>query len=285
MYLLAAAILAATPVDVTLDTHFIHQFDSSLDGGGDVAVDRLGGQLRLDAEVTSEDSFLLRFGFEHDAWDFTGTGLGTLDPWSDVETVDIAFQWTHQTDDRTQFFGGPVVRWSGESGVSASDSVVVGGMIGLAHSINKDLTLGAGVGVLGQLEDSDRFYPIIVVNWNITDQLRLTSDITTRFGSRTGGELVWTPRKDWSLGVGLAYEYNRFRLDGDGFASGGVGEATSWPLFFRATWHPSDSVDVSLLTGLSLGGHVKAIAAGGAPLQGADYDPAGGIGLVARFHF
>ena len=286
LLLLTTCVAQAEVFKAKLDLHLAEQFDSSIDNGGKVGVSRYGAELRLDMHMFENDDLQLRFAYQRDEWDFSGsTGLGGDDPWDQVNTVDLALQWTHQLESKNQLFGGPLIRWSGDAGANQSDSDVLGGLVGITHVYSDTLVLGGGVGVIGSLEDDSRLFPVIVIDWKLSDDVRLSSDLTNRFGSKTGVELVWTPREDWSLGVGIAYDYNRFRLDNDGVAPGGVGEAISIPLTLRASYHPSPSVDITVFGGAVFGGELSVVDSAGSTLQTENYDSAGTIGLLARIRF
>ncbi len=276
----------ADSVDSILDFHLTKQFDSSIDNGGKVEATRYGAELRLQYQATDDDDLQLRFQYQRDDWNFSGTtGLGNDDPWDLVTTMDLALQWTHQLEEKTQIFGGPIVKWSGDSGAEQSESDVFGGMIGFTHVYSDTLVVGGGVGIIEALEDDDRFFPIIVLDWTLSDEVKLTSDITTRYGSRIGVELVWKPRDDWSLGAGISHDYSRFRLDDSGYAPDGVGEATSLPIHIRATYHPSPNVSITLLGGVVFGGELSLYDSAGVTLQTENYDSAGAIGILARITF
>lgn len=272
--------------DATLDFHLAKQFDSKIDSGGKIGATRYGAELRLDYTMTNDDALQLRFQYQRDDWDFSGTsGMGGDNPWDIVTTIDLALQWTHQIYDKTQLFGGPIMKWSGDSGAEQSESDVFGGVVGLIHVYSDTLVLGGGLGIIERLEDDARFFPVIVVDWQLSENLKLKSDLVTRYGSRTGVELVWTPRNDWTLGAGLSYDYSRFRLDNVGTAPKGVGEATSLPLTLRATYHPSQNVDITILGGFVLRGDLSVYDTAGSTLDAEEYDSAGTIGLLARIRF
>ena len=236
--------------------------------------------------MTNDDDLQLRFQFQRDDWDFSGTtGLGGDNPWDLVTTIDLALQWTHQLYENTKIFGGPIMKWSSDSGADQSESDVFGGMVGLTHVYSDTLVLGGGIGIIESLDDDARLFPIIVLDWKLSENLKLKSDLSTRYGSRTGVELVWTPRDDWSLGAGLSYDYSRFRLDNVGIAPRGVGEATSLPLTLRASYHPSQNVDITIFGGFVLSGELSIYDSTGLTLETESYDSAGMIGLLARIRF
>jgi len=284
MILLAAPIAhAQTQYKTTLDFNAVHQFGTSIDSGGKAEVTRAGFELRVDTAMTDIDDLQFRFQYQRDDWDFSGAGFGATNPWGTIDTIDASFQWLHQYNETTKWFASGLVRSSYED--SYSDGVVLGGALGLIHSYSSNVTLGLGLGVIEQQKDDELLFPVFVLEWNISETLRLTSDISSRFGSRTGVELVWSPQNDWSFGLGVAYDYNRFRLDNTGVAPGGAGEATSIPLSLRATRHVSPTFDLTLYGGIAFGGKLEVINAASKTISSTDYDAAGMIGVLGQVRF
>jgi hypothetical protein len=268
----------------TLDFHYVQQFDASVDIGGKVGVSMFGIELRIDSALTDDDDLQIRFQYQRDVWDFSGTtGVGVTDPWKTINTIDFATMWFHKYNDSTKLFVGGIAKMSYEE--SAPDDVLLGATLGVIHSYSSDLTLGIGLGILQQELDDSRWFPVFVVNWKLSEELSLTSDISTRFGNRTGVELVWTPRKDWTLGAGISYGYSRFRLDDSGFAPNGAGETTSVPLTFRATYHASPSFDLTFFGGIVYGGSLEVVNSTEVEVLSEDYDPAGAVGIFGRIRF
>ena len=268
----------------TLDFHYYHQFDSSITSGGDIEVSNAGVELRVVQQLTSDDELQFRFQYQKDDWNFGGTsGLGSLNPWDTVNTLDFSFQWTHTSNEKTRWFAGALVRASYED--SASMDPQFGATAGIVHSFSSNFTLGAGAGIIGQVREDPRIFPIFVLEWKLTDTLRLTSDISTRFGSRTGVELVWKPRDDWSFGAGYSYSFSRFRLDDSGTAPNGAGEATSTPFTLRATYAASPTFDITFFGGITFGGTLEVTNQSKVVIQTTEYENAGGIGILGRIRF
>ena len=272
---------SAETLQSSLNFHYYQQFNSSITGGGDIKMTSAGAELRLISDITNSDEIEFRFQFQRDDYDFSGnTGFGSLDAWGEVQTIDFTTVWTHEYDQQNRWYFGGIVRAAYEE--SASANVQGGGTVAFAHSFSSDLTIGGGVGVIGQANDDPRAFPIIILDWKLTDKLRLSSDLSTRFGSRTGLELIWTPRDDWSFGVGYSYSYSRFRLDGSGFAPDGAGEASSYPLTFRATYTASPAFSLTFFGGIVFDGHLEVTNNNRALMQSVDYDNAGVIGLFGK---
>ena len=267
-----------------LDFHYVHQFESSIDNGGDVEVSSYGGELRLDNKMTNSDDLQFRFQYQRDDWDFSGaSGLGFDDPWETINTIDLALTWMHGYSKSTQLFVGGIARSSYEE--DASSSTVFGGSIGIVHSFSSNFTLVLGVGVIEQVLEDARLFPVFVLDWKLSENLRVSSDLSTRFGTRTGVELIWEPTSDWSLGAGISYGYRRFRLDYDGIAPNGAGETTSWPLTLRATYHASPSFDLTLMGGIVFSGQLEVTDQTRNVIERQDYESAGVIGVIGQLRF
>jgi|GEM_PF-2884675 hypothetical protein len=275
---------SSSNVKPTFDFHYAHQFDTSIDAGGKVGLNQYGFELRLDAPMTDTDDVQFRLQYQQDDWNFSGTtGVGATNPWKTINTLDVAATWFHKHNEKTQWFVGGIAKSSYED--SASMSTVAGGSLGIIHSYSSDVTLGIGLGIISQVLDDARLFPVFVVDWKLSDDWKITSDISTRFGSRTGFELLWTPREEWTLGAGLSYGYSRFKLDDSGFAPNGAGETTSLPLTFRATYHASPSFDLTLFGGVVYGGSLEVTDQSRNIVLDRDYDPAGAVGLFGRIRF
>ncbi len=287
---LAAILVCQTEADASdnlqssLNFHYYQQFNASITGGGDIEIASAGAELRLISDITNEDEIEFRFQFQRDDYDFGGsTGLGALNPWGKVNTIDFTTVWIHEYDQQNRWYLGGILRAAYED--SASANAQGGATIAYAHSFSSDVTLGGGVGFIGQANDDPRAFPIIIVDWKITETLRLSSDLSTRFGSRTGLELIWTPRDDWTFGAGYSYSYSRFRLDDSGFAPGGAGEASSYPLTFRATYSASPTFDVTFFGGIVFDGNLEVTNNNRNLMQSVDYDNAGVVGLFGKLRF
>ena len=267
-----------------LDFHYVHQFESAIDNGGDVELTSYGSELRIDTKMTNSDDLQVRFQYQRDEWDFSGTsGLGLEDPWDTIDTIDLAFTWTHSYSKSSKIFLGGIARSSYEE--DASSSTVYGGSIGFVHSFTSDFTLGLGVGVIEQILEDARLFPVFVLEWKLSENLRMTSDLSTRFGTRTGVELVWTPNSDWTLGAGISYSYSRFRLDFEDIAPNGAGETTAWPLSFRATYHASPSFDLTILGGSVFSGQLEITNQTRNVIERQEYESAGAVGVLAQIRF
>ena len=281
---LAAPAEESPTFDTTLNYHTVHQFDASINDGGDVGVTRSGLELRWDETITEVDDLAFKFQYQHDDWDFGGTtGLGGQNPFGAIDTIDFGIEWTHKYSEKTSWFFGTMIRSSYEH--DFNEGLIWAGHAGLTHQYSPTLTLGVGAGIMGLVQDDARSFPVFVVNWEINPDLRLTSNISTRFGGRTGVELVWTGRDDWTLGAGVAYDYSRFSLDDSGIAPSGAAQVTSVPLSLRATYHASPTFDITFLGGVVFAGRIEVIDQSRIEVDAEDFDPAGTFGIFGQIKF
>ena len=111
----------------SLDFHLVHQFSTPIDGGGRVEMTRSGFDYRLNSKVTDDDDLQFRFQLQRDHWNFNGTGLGSDDPWGEINTLDFSVQLMHKYSHTTKWFTGAMLRSSFEDAIE--DGVVLGRII------------------------------------------------------------------------------------------------------------------------------------------------------------
>jgi hypothetical protein len=285
----AAEIPAGPPSDavrLSLDISGAYQFDTDIDDGGEFSVIRAGVAPGLSFQLSERHTLALRLGYAYDGYDFSGrTGFGGLDPWSSVHTLSFAAQLRWRVDDEWTVFGGPLLRVSGESDADVDDAFAGGGLAGFTYKFSDTLTLGPGVIVISEIEDGTDVFPILFVNWQLSDRLALR----TRGGEgavRGGGvELAWRLDDAWEAGVAASFGRRRFRLDDDGPAPDGVGQDRSFALLGALRWEPSRDVRLALTAGVTLDGELRLENERGDRLAGEDYHPAPFVGVSMTLRF
>lgn len=260
-----------------------HQFKTDLGGGGDFSVTRGGIGITGRTQINDDANLSFRLDYGLDAYDFSGTmaKFGTSEPWDDIHTVSLGAVLSVDVADDWSVFGGPVLQFSGESGADFGDSLTGGGLIGATYRVSESLTLGGGVGVVSQIEDDVRFFPVFALNWQITDRWSVRNTSFAGAGSRGGLEVVYTAERYWEAAIGGAYQFKRFRLD----TMDRVGEDTAIPFWARFTYIFSDNVRVNVYGGLSFNGELTLENSSGNTIADADYDSAGVIGVSGVIRF
>jgi len=208
-----------------------------------------------------------------------------ISPWSNVNTthVDAGLQW--QATRQWQVFGGGQARWAAEEGASLGDGFEGGGMIGAAYAFSREFVLGGGVGVRSRIEDDLLIYPVIVLDWQISERLKLSTNITTGWANQSGAELVYTMDDGIDIGVAAVFDYQRFRLGDDAPTPGGVGTTEALPVtaFIDITVCPTASLRA--FVGATVYGRLKSTTAGGNDVWASDHDPAPVLGIQGTIRF
>ncbi len=236
----------------------VQQLDTDLDKGGSYSSSRvvLGGGYGY--RWGYRRSISLSAGYNYNGYNFSGSsGFAGLRPWEDVHSFSLGLPIRWGINKKWTTFLVPSLRVSGEKGASVSDSITGGGFLGAAYQYSKNLTIGPGIGVVTQLEDSASIFPILIINWKITDKWSIGTG--KGFGATLGPglNLSYQLNDKWSFTMGGRFERLRFRLDNDNTVRSGIGEDTSVPLYFNCNYTISPKMSINLLGGVELDGDLK----------------------------
>ena len=212
-------------------------------------------------------------------------GFAGLRPWGDINTLSFGVPISWGLDDKWTLFVIPNVRLTAERGARLGDSVQGGGFAGASFRVNDRLTIGPGVGVVTQIGDSPDVFPVLLVNWKITDSLSLETGRGLGATLGPGLFLNWEASGKWRFSLGGRFERLRFRLNDDGIAPEGVGEDRSFPIFVGVTHRFNRQVQASFSGGVELGGRFKLDDENGNEIIEEDYDTAGFVGITFRYRF
>ena len=269
---------------------YMHDFKTDVDGGGEVSSDffyiRGGVPLyRGEGRIIA-----LSAGYNFNSYDFKGgrpDSFAGIDPWSDVNTyrLGLPIKWDIGESDWT-FFGIPTIRSTGEGGADFGDTITGGVITGFSYKFGERLTLGPGIGYIGQLEDDASIFPVIFVDWRFADGWSLSTGPAVGSSLGPGLALNWDATDRLRLSIGARYEKLRFRLGEDSRAApGGIGEDRSIPVFGAITYQASDHWRLSLLGGVGFGNELKLEDGGGSEIIQRDYDPSPFLGVNVSWTF
>ena len=241
---------------------------------------------RMFPTLDSSVRILARYKFSSYDWsDVPATTMGGPEPWEDINKVTLGAIISGRLDNTWSLFGGPIFEMAWESGASVKDSLSGGGLIGLTAKINDDLEFGGGVGVITELEDSVRWFPVISLDWQLSDRWSLQNQSAVSVAG-TGLELVYEASAEWELAFGMIYQLNRFRLSESSTSSpDGVGQDEHWNVWFRATWAPSTRTEFNVYAGFTTGGELELVDTNKVTRDLRDYEitPSFGVSFVYRF--
>ena len=231
----------------------LYQADTALDTGGEFGLERiyLSGSASRMVQGRWRLSMALSYGYE--GYDFSGgSGFGGLDPWDKVQEFRASLPLQYIGGEKWRFFAVPSLRLHAETGASTGDGVNGGLLAGAAYRVSDRLTIGPGFGAFSEIEGDPSLFPILLVDWRISDTLSLETGRGFAASRGPGLQLRWRHSPDWQFSLGARYEKTRFRLDDEGPAPGGVGETRSLPLFATARRRLTDDVALTLVGGAGL---------------------------------
>jgi hypothetical protein len=287
--LLATPSIAQTskPGDVTASTALVGvvQFDTDLDQGGDFRWYDLQASGSLTRQFTTDFAAGLTLRYDYQNWSFDNPkAFGGDAPWSKVRaaTVGLNFAWSPTPEWRIGF--NPTAEWIGESGADAGESLAYGAVLSATRTFSPDLVVGLGAGVFRQIEDT-KVFPFVIVNWKITDRLRLANPLPAGPAGGAGLELAYTLGDGWEMGAGGSYRSYRFRLKDDGPVPNGIGENRFFPVFARLTYAFGPATRLDFYAAAFAGGELNLLRADGSDLASDDYSVAPALGFAFSHRF
>jgi hypothetical protein len=240
-----------------------------------------GGTLPLDDRT----SIGLRLRLDGEDWRFSDpSGFGGVAPWDQVYRAGLSVPLSLRTEGGWRFSLTPTLESAAETGARLSESLEYGATGSVARALTSDLTLGVGVGVFDKIEETSAF-PFLVIDWRITERLRLTNPFAAGPAGPAGLELTYRFGSGWTAGVGAAYRSYRFRLDEHGKVPNGVGEHRVLPIFLQLQRALTDQLSISLYAGVATATRLRVETSNGRGLYEEDQDPAAmlGLTLIGRF--
>ncbi|MDF7809010.1 hypothetical protein P4E94_16300 [Pontiellaceae bacterium B12219] len=260
----------------------VYNFETDMEGGGSFSVNRYFMEAGIARMWSFDRMIAFSAGFGQD--DYRFNDLSTL-PWNNINTYRMGLFARWRLNEQWVLFAGPSVRSYGEPGVDLADALTGSFFGGASYTFGDRLTLGPGLVIACEIEDKTRYFPVLLVNWNITDRLSLETGGGFVATAGPGLSLIYSISNHWKAGLTGRYEVKRFRLNRDGLAVNGVGEDESVPFVANLTYFLYPGGFISGIAGFNFSGKLSADDAYGDLLYERTYDPAPGIGFVASFRF
>jgi hypothetical protein len=263
---------------------YLYQLEADV-GSARFSVQRANAGLGLTTEIADGIDLSFSLGLNFDDYEFDGVGA-FASPWEDVITLSAGAIGSFQLDDKAAIFGGPIFRLAREAEVEFDDDAMMyGAVIGYKRQWLDNLRAGLGIGIISQIEDDARYYPIISLDWRFTEDWSVRSTSGLGVSTRPGLELVWGFSEGWEGALGVAYENHRFRLDEDGIAPDGIGEDTAYPIWVRVSYAAGDQLRLDAYGGAYANGELELEDEAGHHIASKDYDTAGVFGVSVNFRF
>jgi hypothetical protein len=276
-----------SPWSFNVDGGGVHQSQADLkDSTGGFSADRWFLGAGLNYSWNARTSLGISVGGGRSIYDFDElTVFGGGEPWDTIEDTRVSLSARFGFGETGSIFIIPSMRYSGEKGASNSDSRSYGLFAAAAWRLNENLTIGPGIGVFSRIEDGTKFFPVLAIDWNISDRWNLSTGRGLASSQGPGLTLGYKLNDDWSFGLSGRYENKEFRLDDKGVAAGGIGRDESIPMVFSANLKPDKKINLSVFAGLEFAGKLKLKNSTGDLLEENKYDPALLFGGTFEFRF
>lgn len=253
---------------------YLHQLGADLDDGGEVKAQRLLFHADWTRRVEEDLRIGVRLIYEYHDYTFSGAGsLAGLNPWGGINRLGLSLPLSYHFQRDWSLFVAPSVEFNGASGASFGDSLVYGGILAVSHRFSPRLRLGLGLGAFAEIEDT-KFFPVILVDWKITEKLRLSNPLRPGPTGPAGLEISCRLDRQWEIAAGGAYRSLRFRLGGEGAVPDGVGEDRGFPLWGRISWKHASGLHIDAMAGAIVGGRLEVDDRSGSRLHREEYETA-----------
>lgn len=255
---------------------------------GSLSTARGGGRLGVRVPIDERRAVGFSFTGEYSNYDFSNAsgfpGAAADGPWKDVTVLTVEVNYIAPINQEWSYFLGVSGDASYERGADFNHALTLSGAGGVAYQVSDDLRLGFGLAAGSRLEDDIYVVPIVTVDWQINDKLKLSS--SPGFGSRTAGvELSYAVSDSVTLGLAAGFEAREFRLDRSGPIPDGVGRDYRLPVAVTAHWRVDPQVELSLGVGANVWGEIRAENSDGDRITEQDLGPGFFVGGRASFRF
>ena len=265
----------------------VNQFESDFsDGPGSVSVQRAFIQGGVGYAWDRKTSVSLSLGAGTAYYDFSSqASIEGSEPWGRINDYRLSVPVRFAPTDKTTAIVIPSLRTYAEAGASKSDGESMGIIGGFSYRFSDTLSLGPGLGWFDDVGDETSTFPIILVDWQITDRWSLNTGRGLAASQGPGVTLNYKIDDKWTTGVTARYEETRFSLKEKPGRTGTVGQDSSAPMLLVLDYSPWPMTNVTAILGVELGGSLSLEDNAGREIAESDVDTAivAGITFSSRF--
>ena len=263
-----------------------YQLPSDLDDGSELS--RASFRANVSVPFHRSDSLFLggTLSYQFDSYDFSDNGI-LADPWGDIQRARFSLVGKGEFSSNWSWLFLPNFGFNQESGALLEDSFSFGA-IGAAWSrLNDALTIGGGFVTNYNLEDKFFAFPILVIDWNITETLSFTTMPPPGLQPSPSASLNWQASPQLTLSLIYQYQIEQQRLSDSVSARvpNGIGELRQHRLALSAGFHLTEYIELIAHGGYSLGGTLELLDPNGREVERQDLEGAAFFGVEANYRF
>lgn len=283
----AAAQMRMTPgeTSVSVGVTGLAQMNTNIVDGGSFSWQDASANVNVTRQFTSAWSAGVSARYNYQNWSWSDLqNLGGRAPWTAINTPALGMNFGYTPAPGWRIGFAPTVEWSGESGTGTGGTATYGAVMSVARTFSKDLTLGVGAGVFRQIDET-KVFPYLLVNWNITDRLRLSNPLPAGPSGGAGLELSYALTDRWTLGAGGTYRSYRFRLNENSPVPNGIGQNSFIPVFARLSYSIDRTSSIALYAAATTAGRLSATDSDGTTQFSNNYQTGFAVALTFSKRF
>jgi hypothetical protein len=265
----------------------VNQFSADLsDGSGDLSVTRGFLSAGVGYAWSRDTSASVSLGIGTTDYDFSsGTLIDGRKPWGRIREYRLSVPVRFSPTEKMSVIVIPSIRTHAESGASLRDGRTEGMLGGFSWKFSDTLSIGPGFGWFSDVGDESNVFPILLVDWKITESLNLSTGRGLAASQGPGLSLNYELDQKWMLGLTARYEKTRFSLKKQQDRSAGVGEDSSMPLYLVASYSPWPMTSMTALAGVDIDGTLSLEDGNGQRIAKTDIDTAMVLGFSFQSRF
>lgn len=234
------------------------------------------------------NSISLAVGVGESDYDFSsGANIEGQQPWGNIRDYRISVPIRFSAWEKANVIVIPSVRSYVEKGASEDDGRTEGVLTGFGWKFSDTLTIGPGFGWFTELGGGTSAFPVIFLDWAITEKLSLTTGQSPGASQGPGLTLNYSLSDNWKLALSGRYEKTTFALDvnDDDETSAGFGQDKNIPIVVSAQYSPWPMTTVSIFAGSKFEGELSLENENRNTFARSDYDTPIMVGLSFRSRF
>lgn len=251
------------------------------DGPGSVTVYRGGASLDVGVALSEQWQIGLGTSVEASSYRFrnaTTLIAGTAQPWNDVYMVNLTPAVTYAVNERWAVTVGGLIEFAGEGGADVGESFTGGGFVSVRHKCTDTFAISLGVAAKSRLEDDALVLPLIGVQWQVSEGVRVSS-------RGPGAEVEARLAEGWAVVVDARYESREFRLSDESPLPEGVVRDRRVPIGVGLRWRPAENLKVELRGGVTAWQEYQVDDRAGVEQAEVNTKPTPFVGLSVEFRF
>jgi hypothetical protein len=259
------------------------QFSSDLEPLGTVSASNAALSASVTRQMVAAFAAGISARLSSEDWQFDSpAAFGGSPPWHQLQRSSVGVSLSLALSKTVLIGVSPSLEWALENDAESEDALTYGAVVSALKVLKPDLILGAGASVYRQFY-SIKTSPFLIINWKLSEKLRIANALPAGPEGGAGIELRWTLTPDWELAGGGVLRSERYRLKAIGSAKGNIAETSSMPMFVRLSRKLGSDFKADLYAGMMAQGRLRTRDSDGHQIVSSSYGAAPAIAATISF--